>query len=666
MLELRLVNMPFASLHLPSFALTQLEAVVRAEFEGRVSVKVCYLNHDCAHYLGLDLYKYVSVISKGVWIGEWFFRQAAFPELADNTEEYFRRFYPRQDERTRALKRVVQEKRQGAEGFLDELIDKYALDQAGIVGFTSSYLQNLACLAMARKLKERNPGLITVMGGANCEAPMGDALVKNAEPIDFVFSGPGLKSLVQFIGHCLNQELGKCHAIAGVFSRQNRVAWPPEAIPSSKPDTGEHAYVSPIGEELDINTPIELDYDAFLDTHARNFPNGEVSTVLLFETSRGCWWGERSRCTFCGLNGMNMCYRAMAPERAIQQFQAMFARYAARCRYFWAVDNIMPKDYPQQVFARLETPPEVVIGYHTRADLSEQDLEALAKAGVKSLQPGIESLDTPTLKLIGKGSTAFGNLRFLKHCVMQDVYPFWNILLGFPGQDPQVAEAAYRKYVHDIPLLVHLPPPIGAFPIRIDRYSHYFFSAEQYGLDLHPMEFYALIYPFDEAVLSDLVYGFVDERNFKADYFKTALKWVGKITRQVELWWSRWHGPDASIPPRLFARSSIVYDSRSGEVIEHPVGDIGRHVLECLARPKSIAELAVQMKPWPAFDAERQVKRLQEQGLLFQEGDQYMSLVFPQEPPPLPRLPQGQPRLELLATLFPNIPLAADRVIEPG
>ena len=33
------------------------------------------------------------------------------------------------------------------------------------------------------------------------------------------------------------------------------------------------------------------------------------STYLTFETSRGCWWGQKHHCTFCGLNGEGMGYR---------------------------------------------------------------------------------------------------------------------------------------------------------------------------------------------------------------------------------------------------------------------------------------------------------------------------------------------------------------------
>jgi ribosomal peptide maturation radical SAM protein 1 len=660
MCEIFLVNMPFAGLHLPSLALTQLKSVLDSEFGERVSVEIFYLNHDLAHYMGVDLYKYVSILSKGLWVGGWFFRQLAFPELADNTEEYFRRFYPRQDEQTRMFKHVIREKRQGLDDFLDELIAKYHLDRAGIVGFTSMFFQNAACFAMARKLKERNPDIIIVMGGANCEVPMGDAIVKNVGQIDFVFSGPALKSFPEFVGYCLEQEMEKCHRIDGVFSKTNRVLWPPQAASGEVEGSSDVVYVGPMGEELDINARIELDYGPFLDLVEQNFPNGEVETVLLFETSRGCWWGERSQCTFCGFNGANIHYRVMSPERAIEQFESLF-RYTSRCPRLWAVDNIMPKNYPKEVFAHLDTPPGVAIGYHLRVDLSEEDVQMLSKGGVKAAQPGIEALATPTLKLMRKGTTAFRNLLFLKHCVMHDVSPWWNFLVGFPGEDKDVAEGVYKKYLRDIPLLLHLPPPIGVNPIRFDRYSHYFCHPEQYELDLRPFDFYELAYPFDEEVLADLAYFFADDRNFKAQYFTTTIKWIGKLREKVNLWWTRWHGEDQPPPPRLFFKgqgaSSVVYDSRSGEVVEHQIGDVGRQVLEHLAKPRRIKDLAADLSHIPDFDPEKEVALLQERGLVFQEGERYMSLVLPEEPPPLALFPQGHPRLLLLLAVFPNVPL---------
>jgi magnesium-protoporphyrin IX monomethyl ester (oxidative) cyclase len=44
-------------------------------------------------------------------------------------------------------------------------------------------------LALLRIIKEKNPDIITLLGGANCEASMGQAAKRNFPWIDFVVSG---------------------------------------------------------------------------------------------------------------------------------------------------------------------------------------------------------------------------------------------------------------------------------------------------------------------------------------------------------------------------------------------------------------------------------------------------------------------------------------------
>ena len=39
-----------------------------------------------------------------------------------------------------------------------------------------------------------------------------------------------------------------------------------------------------------------------------------INPRLLFQTSRGCWWGAKQHCTFCGLNGQGMAYRSKVPR----------------------------------------------------------------------------------------------------------------------------------------------------------------------------------------------------------------------------------------------------------------------------------------------------------------------------------------------------------------
>jgi len=267
--------MPFADLAMPSIALTQLKAVVEQKFKDQVSVDVYYLNHDFARYLGLELYESItsSADSQNAGLGDWFFRQTAFPELANNVGPYLSRYFPFHTEEMNTLKSRLLEKRRGLDQFLDSLIAKYELDKTQLVGFTSMFMQSAAVFSLARRLKECESKPIVVMGGANCESPMGQVIVKEVTPVDYVFSGPALKRLPNFVQHCLNGQLGRAGAIKGVFTKGNYVF-----------QTGPEA----IGEELSIDVPIDLDYRHFLDNVAHNFPDGQVEPVLLFETSRGC------------------------------------------------------------------------------------------------------------------------------------------------------------------------------------------------------------------------------------------------------------------------------------------------------------------------------------------------------------------------------------------
>ena len=60
-----------------------------------------------------------------------------------------------------------------------------------MVGFTSTFQQNTASFALARRLKQRLPGLVTVFGGANFDGEMGPELVRAVDCIDVAVIGEG-------------------------------------------------------------------------------------------------------------------------------------------------------------------------------------------------------------------------------------------------------------------------------------------------------------------------------------------------------------------------------------------------------------------------------------------------------------------------------------------
>jgi len=700
MYRIALLNMPFAAINMPSLALTQLKAVVDAEFSNEVSVEIIYLNQEFAHFLGVEPYENVAkqVEHYESGLGDWFFRQVAFPEAPDNTDAYLRRYYSGQTNQAQIFKNYVRQKRQGLDAFLGKLVMKHQLAQADLVGFTSMFSQNVPCFALARKIKSWNSKVITAMGGANCESPMGQEIIKNVPSVDFVFSGPSLRSFPTAIRHLVNNEPDKCHSIDGVFTKRNtlgsklRLSVRPEpvnevagapaqvqapaqlinitksatltataTVEKSGCDTNGNGVgngngashgngangnghsngngngngngagkIGALGSELELDYNVQLSYGEFLNTLDRNFPQKKISPVLTFETSRGCWWGAKAHCTFCGLNGVSMSYRAMSADTAIQQFESLF-KYAPRCTRYWCVDNILAKNYFSEVFPHLKPPADASIFYEVKADLTEEDVKMLAKTRINLIQPGVESINTSTLKLMKKGTSAFQNLILLKNCALHNVFPVWNLLVGFPREGEEV----YQKYCEDMPLLMHLPPPNGAAVVQFHRYSPYFTKAEEYGLELQPLEYYGFIYPFSKESIRNLAYYFEDTK-FEADYRIAITSWIARIQKGTTTWRFRYNGANSALPARLYFKESegqtVVYDSRSGQAVEHKISEAGLQVLRSCDKAKRIAQLNAELGHLPNFDAVQEVAYLKERGLLFQEHERLLSLVLPHQP----------------------------------
>lgn len=616
MYKISLINMPFTYLGMPSIALAQLTAAVKKRFGDRVRVRTLYLNHDFVHYLGREAYELMIYEARVSGLPDWFFRQVAFSEEEDNTQQYFRRYNVGLNERLSAIKGKVLSRRMGLERFMRRLVARNRLDQEDLVGFTSMFSQNLPSIALARLIKEANPQVVTVLGGANCEAPMGAELARCVDPVDFVFCGPSLVSFPTFVGHQLEGESEECHQIRGVFSNRNA---------DQEFLKGRGA----AGDELPIEIPLSLDYDAFLEGLNQNFPGkvpNEIKTWIPFETSRGCWWGQRAHCTFCGLNGGTMAYRAMPASTALEFMQGLMDRYSDRCKHFQSVDNIMAREYLTDVFPHLKTPPGVSLFYEVKADLTTSEMEVLSKAGVTEIQPGIESLASSTLRLMKKGTTSFRNIVFLKNCVRFGINPAWNLLIGFPGEKEDV----YKKYLEDLPLLPHLPPPAGAFPIRFDRYSPYFVRAEEYGLDLAPYEYYRFIYPFSQESLEQIAYHFED-RNYSSQYLSDMLAWQRKLEKAMTDWKERRQGGEGKLAAELHLKVSngkpLVHDTRSGDLAEHDLEDLGLRILALLdERGRKLPDIARQLNV-SEEKAHDQLGKLTSLGLLFEEQDRYISLV---------------------------------------
>ncbi|MFI9562622.1 RiPP maturation radical SAM C-methyltransferase [Streptomyces rishiriensis] len=607
-LRVAFVNMPFADWNRPSFALSQLAGLIGKEYTERATAEVHYLNVDFAKYFGVDTYEAISGDMTHLYsgVGEWLFRHIAFPDEPDNSDSYFGRFY--REPAWESFREDLKQRREGIEAFLAGLIDRYDLASADVVGLTTMFAQTVPAIALAKMIKDRNPEAVILLGGSNVETTMGAVLAAEVPCLDYVFSGPSLVSFGQFLDHLLAGRKTDMPQIQGVISRANCM------LPQVRMG---------VGRDRDINDYVPLDYDGFVAA-MRNaeevVAEGKLEPTLFFETSRGCWWGARSHCTFCGLNDETIGFRQMDPDLAVRQFEWLFS-FHPEFKNYMCTDYILPRNYPTEVFPRIDAPDDASVFYEIKVPVSVPHMQALAKARVNRVQAGIEAVNSQMLKQLGKGTTAFQSLQFMKLCLQYGVHPEWNLLVGAP-QEP---EEMYSKYERDFPALVHLTPPTGAFFIRFDRFSPYFNQRLDYGLDLRPMDFYPLVFPFEPQQLDQLAYFFSDHG--PAPYAVTALKWYPTLQRVVADWQARWDGAER---PRLAlvqdGDKTFIEDTRLGTAQRIPVDAHMMSLLRALNAPRRLDQLTTP-DGMSETELSEMLDLLRRHRILFEEDGRFLSLV---------------------------------------
>jgi ribosomal peptide maturation radical SAM protein 1 len=286
-----------------------------------------------------------------------------------------------------------------------------------------------------------------VFGGANCEDDMGRALADHFDFIDCVVSGEGEGVIVD------------------IARRLRSDADPNTAVP--------RFVQGPMVSDMD-GLPVPSFTDYFAAADAASFTD---NTWLAAESSRGCWWGLKSHCTFCGLNGGTMAFRSKSAPRFAAELRTLSETYGTT--RIALTDNILDMSYLRTLLPELVAQArEYQLFYETKSNLRKDQVELLAAAGIVSLQPGIESFSTPILKLMAKGTTRLQNVQLLKWCLELGVNVSWNLLFGFPGEDPR----EYDDMTDLLPALFHLPPPMGASKVRLDRFGPYWKWPERYGI----------------------------------------------------------------------------------------------------------------------------------------------------------------------------------------
>src|SRR5207249_1451963 len=116
--------------------------------------------------------------------------------------------------------------------------------------------------------------------------------------------------------------------------------------------------------------------------------------------------------------------------------------------------------------------------YEVKSNLKREHLRLLSQAGVRIVQPGIESFSDHVLGLMDKGAIGIQQIQFLRWCDEFGIAPAYNIIVHNPGE---LAED-YRDMRDLIPFLRHITPPASVNRMMLQRFSPYFERPHQNGI----------------------------------------------------------------------------------------------------------------------------------------------------------------------------------------
>lgn len=528
--------MPFSLAYFPNLALGLLKPAAESAGWG-CDTEYFSLDHVAA--LGDDANAVLTDVRYyNAQVGEWVFTGVANGTPDDNGTAYltelFARDFPDFYQPGRVMAFLAA--RAGAAAFIEECYRSVDWSKYRMVGFTSSFQQTMSSLALARRIKQDFPDMFIVMGGANCQDEMGTELHRQYPFLDAVCQGEGDTSFPELL-----RRVAEGRDLRGIPGMVVRVA-EQTVVPAASTES-----VS------DMNKLPIPDFDEFFAQHAALGLTKRHPTAVVFETSRGCWWGAKSHCTFCGLNGVTMNYRAKTQDRAFTELEYLVKRHGTRD--VANADNILEMRYFEEFIPRLEKSGlDLLIFYETKSNMKPWQWAAAGRAGIRKIQAGIESLETGILKLMKKGVTGIQNVAALKLSAEAGIYMEWLNLVGFPGETAENYEIMARL----MPRLIHLQPPAGFYRARADRFSPFQRDPEGFGVTLDPLPAYKYIYPVDDASIRRLGYHFI----MRSD----ALDQVPVYTAPAEAAFKAWkrHHSESALWMTQDGEDVTVHDERHG------------------------------------------------------------------------------------------------------
>jgi radical SAM superfamily enzyme YgiQ (UPF0313 family) len=453
----------------------------------------------------------------------------------------------------------------------------------------------ITALRFIRIAREVIPDLQVVLGGSALHGDVGFSIFSAFPEIDYLVNGRG---------ECVGKELierlhdGRApQSLEGpLLSRRNgavsRHANTPLRAPYPLPEMDDYY------EEL-VRLTERYGRAAFGPLYGIAVP-----------LSVGCWWGK---CDFCS----EPAYQ----ERYCLQDVGVAAEYIGRLARKYHISDVLfldsiqpPASYLRKLCELLErhrVPYRMSGEIHARID--DQTLNMLIKAGLRTVQIGLETYSQDLLDKMHKGAKVIDILRVLSKCATNNVAVQGNVIMQHPVET--VADVRATARVMDLTSHLFTPDMQHYF---VAHGSKLWQELRQRGARTFPLMRHSLLYP--ENLRSRLTFSYRYLPENRATYgLWRALK--RKSTTNAS------HRPALAY---LDGGESIqVIDTRARARRSYRLDRCDRDLVVACARPCRIEDL-VAMIPGMAPDlASKRLDRLIEADIVFRQDSRYLSLAVP-------------------------------------
>lgn len=280
------------------------------------------------------------------------------------------------------------------------------------------------------KIIKANSNAPVVWGGPIVSIKPLDCLQTNY--VDILVQNEGEKTFAELV-ECLNKR-GSLSKVKGIWYKTK------EGI--------KHTENRPL---IDLNSIPDSPYE-LLDMHNYKITSWNSSNFTMnIMTSRGC----NNRCSYCYTNSLfNSTWRSLKPERVISLICKLSDKYKTK-DFLFMDDNffvsvkrsidICRKIKEEKLDLRMEFQGATI---NRIAELNQEDMKLLKRAGCTSLNFGLESGSERIRRLMNKTFFTFEQLYAVNKKLKEyDMIPLYNLMAGWPTENTEDLMATMRLTV---------------------------------------------------------------------------------------------------------------------------------------------------------------------------------------------------------------------------